>query len=209
MSDPWRERYRSRVSLAPPPDGLALTAGSSRTDPAAAGTDLWVISHRPRGRLAPFPGRVGVGPGGADTGSGPGRTGPAPARTHPGAGWYRSRVSLAPTPDELAPTPGAARTDPGPGAHRLRAKVARGLGPADVPRCCRTGPGTDVAAGHRRAGESSPVPGLSYGYACRVSAAAALPATTQLADPATTASSSNQRKPKSSMHSGKSGLMMT
>lgn len=37
---------------------------------------------------------------------------------------------------------------------------------------------------------------------------AALPATTQLAEPATTASSSNQRKPKSSMHSGKSGLMM-
>src|SRR6185312_8964205 len=42
-----------------------------------------------------------------------------------------------------------------------------------------------------------------------VIASAALPATTQLADPATTASSSNQRKPKSSMHSGKSGLMMT
>src|SRR5512140_1082037 len=40
------------------------------------------------------------------------------------------------------------------------------------------------------------------------SAAAALPATTQLADPATTASSSNQRNPKSAMHSGKSGLMM-
>src|SRR4051795_10776831 len=39
-------------------------------------------------------------------------------------------------------------------------------------------------------------------------ASAALPATTQLADPATTASSSNQRNPKSSMHSGKSGLMM-
>src|ERR1019366_6393765 len=37
---------------------------------------------------------------------------------------------------------------------------------------------------------------------------AALPATTQLADPATTASSSNHRNPKSSMHSGKSGLMM-
>src|SRR5271157_1536874 len=32
-----------------------------------------------------------------------------------------------------------------------------------------------------------------------VSASAALPATTQLADPATTASSSNQRSPKSSM----------
>jgi hypothetical protein len=41
-----------------------------------------------------------------------------------------------------------------------------------------------------------------------VIASAALPATTQLADPATTASSSNQRNPKSSMHSGKSGLMM-
>ncbi len=41
-----------------------------------------------------------------------------------------------------------------------------------------------------------------------VTASAALPATTQLADPATTASSSNQRNPKSSMHSGKSGLMM-
>src|SRR5450755_2343325 len=40
-----------------------------------------------------------------------------------------------------------------------------------------------------------------------VMASAALPATTQLADPATTASSSNQRNPKSSMHSGKSGLM--
>src|SRR5438067_3228436 len=40
-------------------------------------------------------------------------------------------------------------------------------------------------------------------------ASAALPATTQLADPATTASSSNHRNPKSSMHSGKSGLMMT
>jgi hypothetical protein len=39
-------------------------------------------------------------------------------------------------------------------------------------------------------------------------ASAALPATTQLAEPATTASSSNQRNPKSSMHSGKSGLMM-
>jgi len=39
-------------------------------------------------------------------------------------------------------------------------------------------------------------------------ASAALPATTQLADPATTASSSNHRNPKSSMHSGKSGLMM-
>ena len=39
-------------------------------------------------------------------------------------------------------------------------------------------------------------------------ASAALPATTQFADPATTASSSNQRNPKSSMHSGKSGLMM-
>jgi antitoxin HigA-1 len=42
-----------------------------------------------------------------------------------------------------------------------------------------------------------------------VIASAAFPATTQLADPATTASSSNQRNPKSSMHSGKSGLMMT
>jgi hypothetical protein len=41
-----------------------------------------------------------------------------------------------------------------------------------------------------------------------VIASAALPATTQLADPATTASSSNQRNPKSSMHSGKSGLMI-
>src|SRR6185312_2325749 len=40
-------------------------------------------------------------------------------------------------------------------------------------------------------------------------ASAALPATTQFADPATTASSSNQRYPKSSMHSGKFGLMMT
>src|SRR5207244_7391981 len=39
-------------------------------------------------------------------------------------------------------------------------------------------------------------------------ASAALPATTQLADPATTASSSNHRNPKSSMHSGKSGLIM-
>ena len=39
-------------------------------------------------------------------------------------------------------------------------------------------------------------------------ASAALPATTQFADPATTASSSNHRNPKSSMHSGKSGLMM-
>src|SRR5689334_18514148 len=38
-------------------------------------------------------------------------------------------------------------------------------------------------------------------------ASAAFPATTQLADPATTASCSNHRKPKSSMHSGKSGLM--
>ena len=42
-----------------------------------------------------------------------------------------------------------------------------------------------------------------------VIASAAFPATTQLADPATTASSSNQRNPKSSMHSGKSGLMVT
>lgn len=42
-----------------------------------------------------------------------------------------------------------------------------------------------------------------------VIASAALPATTQLAEPATTASSSNQRNPKSSMHSGKSGLMIT
>jgi len=42
----------------------------------------------------------------------------------------------------------------------------------------------------------------------RMIASAAFPATTQLADPATTASSSNQRNPKSSMHSGKSGLMM-
>ncbi len=41
-----------------------------------------------------------------------------------------------------------------------------------------------------------------------VIASAALPATTQLADPATTASSSNHRNPKSSMHSGKSGLIM-
>jgi hypothetical protein len=41
-----------------------------------------------------------------------------------------------------------------------------------------------------------------------VIASTALPATTQLTDPATTASSSNQRNPKSSMHSGKSGLMM-
>jgi hypothetical protein len=41
-----------------------------------------------------------------------------------------------------------------------------------------------------------------------VIASAALPATTQLADPATTASSSNHRNPKSSMHSGKSGLMI-
>src|SRR5580704_17015187 len=40
-----------------------------------------------------------------------------------------------------------------------------------------------------------------------VIASAALPAKTQFADPATTASSSNQRNPKSSMHSGKSGLM--
>jgi hypothetical protein len=39
-------------------------------------------------------------------------------------------------------------------------------------------------------------------------ASAGLPATTQLADPATTASSSNQRNPKSSMHSGKSVLMV-
>ncbi len=42
-----------------------------------------------------------------------------------------------------------------------------------------------------------------------VIASAALPAITQFADPATTASSSNHRYPKSSMHSGKSGLMMT
>jgi hypothetical protein len=40
-----------------------------------------------------------------------------------------------------------------------------------------------------------------------VMASAALPARTQFAEPATTASSSNQRNPKSSMHSGKSGLM--
>jgi len=57
-----------------------------------------------------------------------------------------------------------------------------------------------------RAGATFP---SSYGRAWRVSAAAALPATIQLAEPATTASCSNQRKPKSSMHSGKSGLMMT
>src|SRR5579883_1168813 len=45
-------------------------------------------------------------------------------------------------------------------------------------------------------------------FASFVIASAALPAITQLADSATTASSSNQRNPKSSMHSGKSGLMM-
>src|SRR5277367_4146954 len=45
-------------------------------------------------------------------------------------------------------------------------------------------------------------------FASLTIASAAFPATTQLADPATTASSSNHRNPKSSMHSGKSGLMM-
>src|ERR1700689_5571096 len=59
---------------------------------------------------------------------------------------------------------------------------------------------------------SSPLGGeaprlLSPYFNSLVIASAALPATTQLADPATTASSSNQRNPKSSMHSGKSGLM--
>jgi len=39
-------------------------------------------------------------------------------------------------------------------------------------------------------------------------ASAALPVATQLAEPATTASSSNHRNPQSSMHSGKSGVMM-
>ncbi len=51
---------------------------------------------------------------------------------------------------------------------------------------------------------------LFYYWPCfgsLVIASAALPATTQFADPATTASSSNQRSPKSSMHSGKSGLI--
>ena len=52
------------------------------------------------------------------------------------------------------------------------------------------------------------MPRRSY-FNSLVIASAAFPATTQLADPATTASSSNQRNPKSSMHSGKSGLMMT
>ena len=53
------------------------------------------------------------------------------------------------------------------------------------------------------------MPGASLTGYCDsfVIASAALPATTQFADPATTASSSNQRNPKSSMHSGKSGLM--
>src|SRR5277367_926634 len=50
-------------------------------------------------------------------------------------------------------------------------------------------------------------PERSY-FTSFVIASAALPATTQLADPATTASSSNQRNPKSSINSGKSGLMM-
>ena len=45
-------------------------------------------------------------------------------------------------------------------------------------------------------------------FASLTIASAALPATIQLADPATTASSSNHRNPKLSMHSGKSGLMM-
>jgi len=48
---------------------------------------------------------------------------------------------------------------------------------------------------------------LTYFDSLRI-ASAAFPATTQLADPATTASSSNHKNPKSSMHSGKSGLMM-
>ena len=57
---------------------------------------------------------------------------------------------------------------------------------------------------HRRLGAGRP----SIYFNSLIIASAALPAMTQLADPATTASSSNQRNPKSSMHSGKSGLMM-
>ena len=48
-----------------------------------------------------------------------------------------------------------------------------------------------------------------YRRASFTNASAAFPATTQFADPATTASSSNQRYPKLSIHSGKSGLMIT
>jgi hypothetical protein len=55
-------------------------------------------------------------------------------------------------------------------------------------------------------GATQKLPALPY-FSSFVIASAALPATTQLADPATTASSSNHRKPKSSMHSGKSGLI--
>ncbi len=53
------------------------------------------------------------------------------------------------------------------------------------------------------------VRGLLAYFASFAIASAALPATTQLADPATTASSSNHRKPKSSIHSGKSGFRIT
>ncbi len=67
---------------------------------------------------------------------------------------------------------------------------------------------TQARAENWRLETSTRCTGRSYFDSLTI-AAAAFPATTQLADPATTASSSNQRNPKSSMHSGKSGLMMT
>jgi len=66
----------------------------------------------------------------------------------------------------------------------------------------------EVLLDDRALGTASGASSLWRYFDSFVIASAALPATTQLADPATTASSSNQRNPKSSMHSGKSGLMM-
>src|SRR5581483_5669085 len=77
--------------------------------------------------------------------------------------------------------------------------------------CCSIGCDAGFGSASRRVSTWQarvPAPHQGYLFCSLAMAAAALPATTQLAEPATTASSSNQRNPKSSMHSGKSGLMM-
>jgi len=81
-------------------------------------------------------------------------------------------------------------------------------GVSDIDACTQSRPATpSLASPGNRSGATICFQYWTYCDSL-VIASAALPATTQLADPPTTASSSNQRNPKSSMHSGKSGLIM-
>lgn len=89
------------------------------------------------------------------------------------------------------------------GARPFRDSASQSVASRSVPVTCACRDTIACAGAARQSPDRLP-----YLFS-RVIASAAFPATTQLAEPATTASSSNQRNPKSSMHSGKSGLMMT